>query len=156
MLGLARMARGGEAVAISMNRSLRSFVACASLLIGGGALTAGEAAIGGYCPVAYVKAKMAVKGDPQYTSADGGLVYQFSSPEAKKIFDREPAKYRVAYDGWCATGVAMGKKIASDPTIFTVHEGATYLFSSAEVKAAFDKDPEMMTMKASAAWSKLK
>ncbi len=141
-----------------MNPSLRSFVACALFVSSAGALVAGEgkeAAIGGYCPVAYVKAKMAVKGDPQYTSSDGELLYQFSSAAAKKMFDQEPAKYRVAYDGWCATGVAMGKKIASDPKVFSVQEGTTYLFSSAEAKAAFDKDPKMMTTKASAAWPKL-
>ena len=72
------------------------------------------------------------------------------------MFDAEPAKYRIAYDGWCATGVAMGKEIASNPELFTVHHGVTYLFSSAQAKAMFDKDPGMTIAKAQEAWPKIR
>lgn len=58
------------------------------------------------------------------------------------MFDNSPDQFNVAYHGYCATGVAMGKKIASNPQTFTVNRGVTYLFSSAEAKAMFDKDPD--------------
>lgn len=115
-----------------------------------------DPAIGGYCPVAYVKAHKAIKGVEPYSSERDALRFLFSSGEAKKMYDAEPDKYRVAYAGWCATGVAMGKKIPSNPELFTVHDGVIYLFSSAEAKAAFDKQPVMTVAKADAAWARLK
>ena len=71
------------------------------------------------------------------------------------MFDKSPDQYRVAYHGYCATGVAMGKKIASNPETFSVNKGVTYLFSSAEAKAMFDKDPGGTVAKANKAWASL-
>jgi YHS domain-containing protein len=111
-----------------------------------------DAAIGGYCPVAYVKMGKAVKGDARWSSEREGQKFLFSAPQAKEMFDKSPDQYRVAYHGYCATGVAMGKKIAPNPETFSVHKGVTYLFSSAEAKAMFDKDPEGTATKADKAW----
>jgi YHS domain-containing protein len=85
---------------------------------------------------------MAMKGDAKFASTYRGKTYYSSSADAKKMFDAEPEKYLPKYDGLCATALAMGKKMESNPKLFTVHEGATYLFSSKEAKEAFDKDPE--------------
>ena len=127
-----------------------------ALAMGLSALAAGSAAaIGGYCPVAYVKMGKAVKGDPQIRSEKDGHVYQFANAMAKQAFDAEPGKFRIAYDGWCATGVTMGKKIASNPELFTERNGTTYLFSSEQAKAMFDKDPAMTIAKADEGWSKI-
>jgi YHS domain-containing protein len=125
--------------------------------LGAASLVAGEkeAVAGGYCPVAYVKMHKAVKGDPQIRSEKDGHVYHFANAQAKQMFDAEPAKYRIAYDGWCATGIAMGKKIASNPELFTERGGVTYLFSSEQAKATFDKDPAMTAAKADEVWSKI-
>jgi len=95
-----------------------------------------------YCPVAYVAMGKAVKGNSKYASTYRGKTYYSSSADAKKMFDAEPAKYLPKYDGYCATALAMGQKMESDPELFSVHEGATYLFSSKDAKQAFDKDPE--------------
>lgn len=110
---------------------------------------------GGYCPVAYAKMGKAVKGDAKFSSEVGGQIYYSSSAEAKKMFDAQPSMFPIAYNGLCATGVAMGKKLTSDPEIFTVHKGTTYLFSNAAAKKMFDKDPEMTISKANASWTKL-
>ena len=114
-----------------------------------------ELVAGGYCPVAYVKMHKAVKGDPQIRSEKDGHVYQFANAMAKQAFDAEPGKFRIAYDGWCATGVTMGKKIASNPELFTERNGTTYLFSSEQAKAMFDKDAAMTIAKADEGWSKI-
>lgn len=115
-----------------------------------------DPAIGGYCPVAYVKMGKAVKGDARWSSERDGQVFLFSAPQAKEMFDKSPDQFRVAYHGYCATGVAMGKKIASNPEIFTVNKGVTYLFSSAEAKAMFDKDPDGSIAKADKSWPSLR
>lgn len=114
-----------------------------------------EPALGGYCPVAYVAANKAVKGDPKFAVTRAGRTYLFVNADAKKMYVAAPAKYTVGYDSWCATAMAMGQKVKSDPTLFTLHGGVTYLFSNAEAKTAFDADPAMFVKKADAEWSKL-
>ena len=98
------------------------------------------------------------EGNPQYASEYQGKTYFFVNEGAKKMFDKAPASFTTAmkYDAWCATAMAMGKKLASDPTLFSVVDGAVYFFSSAQAKAAFDKDPGSFIKKADAAFASLK
>lgn len=142
-----------------MNR-LKTWIAALALALmlpGAGLLAAeSDAAIGGYCPVAYVKMGKAVKGDLRWTSVRDGQTFQFSAAQAKDLYEKSPDQFNVAYKGYCATGVAMGKKIASNPEVFSVHKGVTYLFSSADAKMMFDKDPEMTIAKADKAWPSAK
>ena len=112
-------------------------------------------ALGGYCPVAYGAMNKAVKGDPKVSLDHDGMHYLFVNAEAKKMFEANPAKYEVAYQGYCATAMAMGKKVASDPTLFTVADGKTYLFSSVEAKKMFDGNPAATVQKANEQWAKL-
>ena len=112
-------------------------------------------AFGGYCPVAYVAMDMAVEGDPEISLDYGGEHYLFGNADAKKMFEADPSKYDVAYDGYCATAMSMGKMLESDPTIFMVEDGVTYLFSSADAKKMFDANPDGVVKKADAQWAKL-
>lgn len=114
-----------------------------------------EPAIGGYCPVAYVAAGKALKGDRRYSSDHQGRRYLFVSGDAKKMFDENPEKFTIAYDSWCATALAHGKKVASDPKLFSVHNGVTYLFSTRDAKATFDGDKTGHIDKADANWKKM-
>jgi YHS domain-containing protein len=97
----------------------------------------------GYCPVAYLVMEKSVKGDAKYSSTYEGKTYYIANADAKKMFDADPKKYLPKYDGYCATAVAMGKLIESDPQLFSVYNGATYLFSNKMAKESFDKDPKM-------------
>ena len=65
----------------------------------------------------------------------------FRNADSEKMFDIDPPKYQVAYDGWCTTAISMGKKLKSDPRLFRVHGDKTYLFSNADAKRAFDSMP---------------
>ena len=112
-------------------------------------------ALQGYCPVAYVAMGKAVKGVSKISSVVEGHRYLFSNADAKKMFDADPSKYQVAYDGWCATAMSMGKKLKSDPKLLTVHGGKAYLFTSAKAKKAFDDMPDGVIMKADEQWGSL-
>ena len=116
---------------------------------------ASEPAIGGYCPVAYKAAKMAQKGDPAITSTYDGQTFRLSSAMAKQMFDKAPAEYAPAYHGYCAAAVAKGMKVKANPELFTVENGRTYLFSTAEAKAMFDKDKAKMIAMADQNWPKV-
>lgn len=111
-------------------------------------------ALDGYCPVAYKFGK-AVKGKPEFTSDYEGKRYQFPAAEAKQMFDKDPTAFVVAYDGWCATAAAYGKKVASDPMVFEVYQNRTYRFANQEAKNAFDQDRDNLIAKADKNWPAL-
>jgi YHS domain-containing protein len=106
------------------------------------------AEFGGSCPVTYLMMEKDMKGDPKISSTVDGKTYYLANADAKKLFDAEPNKYLPKYDGYCATAVAMGKKVDSDHQFFTFYNGATYLFSNKMAKDTFDKDPKMMVKNA--------
>ena len=113
----------------------------------------GDVALGGYCPVAYAAMGKAVKGDPKFASEYEGTTYYLANGKAKKMFDKAPQDYEVAYDGWCATGMAHGMKVESDPTLFVVQDGRTYLFSNEEARAMFVGDTAGVVAKADTKWT---
>lgn len=115
-------------------------------------------ALGGYCPVAYLGFQKALFGNTEFSSERDGKTYLFVSADAKKMFDKEPEKYisSIKFDAWCATGIALGKKLATDPSLFSVSDGKVYLFSSKEAKEAFDKDMKGMMAKAEKNWKNLR
>ena len=114
-----------------------------------------EPAIGGYCPVAYQAAKMAQKGDAKVTSTFEGQTFYLTNAMVKQMFDKEPAKYAPAYQGFCAAAVAKGMKLKSNPELFTVEGGKTYLFSTVEAKKMFDADKANMIAMANGNWPKV-
>lgn len=105
-------------------------------------------ALDGYCPVAYQAMNKAVKGNPKFSSTYKGKTYHFAMEKAKVMFDKDPAKFLPAYDGYCATAMSMGKKLKSNPKLFSIYKGVNYLFSSKKAKMMFDKNPEMFIQKA--------
>ena len=132
--------------------------ALASLIVSSVASADGsKVALGGYCAVGYVAAQKTIYGDPRFGSEYEGKLYYLSSEAAKKMFDAEPAKFAKAikYDSYCATGVTMGKKLATDPNLFSFIDDKLYLFSSQGAKDMFDKDQEAMIAKAEKNWKKL-
>lgn len=100
-----------------------------------------EPALGGYCPVAYVAAGKALMGKAEYAVTEGEATYWFVSADAMKAYQASPEKFQLPLGELCPTALAMGKQIKGDPTIFSVHEGAIYLFVNEDAKAAFDADP---------------
>lgn len=135
-----------------------AIVAWASLMLSSVASADGsKVALGGYCAVGYVAAQKTLYGDPKFGSEYEGKLYYLSSEAAKKMFDAEPAKFAKAikYDSYCATGVAMGKKLNTDPNLFSFVDDKLYLFSSQGAKDLFDKDPNAMIAKAEKNWKKL-
>lgn len=114
-----------------------------------------KVALDGYCPVAYSMNK-AMKGDAKYSSKYGGSTYYLSNDKAKMMFDAQPAKFLPEYGGYCATAMSMGKKVKSDPKLFSEYKDHTYLFSNKMAKDKFDASPAMFVEKANAEYAKLK
>ena len=116
-------------------------------------------AIEGYCPVCYIAANKAAKGNPQFSYEYKGITYWFVSDSVRKMFIANPKKYIPAYGGWCAYGVATGQRLPVDPTNFKVVNGRIMLFlknAKADGVGVWNKNEKQFIQQADANWKKLK
>jgi len=115
-------------------------------------------AIEGYCPVCYIAANKAAKGNPKFAADHNGITYWFVSDDVRKMFVAAPEKYIPAYGGWCAFGVATGQRFPVDPTNFKVVDGKIMLFLKNQKVDGVDiwkKNEAENLKKANANWKKL-
>ena len=82
----------------------------------------------GYSPVSYLDLGIAQKGLKEYRSEYEKVNYYFTSAEQKVTFDKNPAKYKPQYGGFCAFGTYAGAKFRPDPNKFIVKDGKYFLF----------------------------
>lgn len=109
----------------------------------------------GYDAVAFHTQKAPVKGSASYTAAHDGAIYQFASAANRDAFKANPAKYAPAYGGYCAMGVAVGKKLDGDPAAFSVVDGKLYLNVSPDVRSMWAKDVPGNERKAQRNWTQV-
>lgn len=84
-------------------------------------------AVQGYDVVAYQTVMRPTRGTEQFTATHNGATYRFASAANRDRFVAEPERYVPAYGGYCAMGVALGRKIDISPTAYTVVAGRLYL-----------------------------
>ena len=107
----------------------------------------------GFDAVAYQIDHKAVQGSANFTATRDGAIYYFASAANRDAFKADPAKYAPAYGGYCAMGVAVGKKLDGDPAAFTVANGRLYLNVSDKVRSMWSKDIAGNEAKAVKSWS---
>ena len=138
------------------------FFAAAVLLIGlfangaiagmGNGTEKSNPVMGGYDPVSYFNAGEPQRGSGFHTATHEGGTYLFASKENKKMFEANPEKYTPQFGGYCAYGVAVGKKFYSDPTIWKVVDGKLYLNLDKNIQAKWNKDMKGHISKAHSNW----
>ena len=109
-------------------------------------------ALDGYCPVCYISAGKAVEGTKEFAAEHEGKTYYFVNADAMKAFQAEPEKFLPEYDGYCAYGMALGKKFESDPTVFSVIDGKLYLNKDESIGKKFNKEPKKLISQADTEW----
>jgi len=82
----------------------------------------------GYSPVSYLDLGIAQKGVKEFKSEFENVIYYFTSADQKATFDKNPARYKPQYGGYCAFGTYAGAKFRSDPNKFIVKDGKYFLF----------------------------
>ena len=97
-------------------------------------------AIRGYDVVSYHTAKRPLRGSGHLVTSYKGATYMFSSVENLETFKSDPEKYVPAYNGYCAFGVALGKKFIGDPEIWRVVDGTLYLNLDANIQDRWLED----------------
>lgn len=120
-------------------------------------LTVAGAPLGlhGVDPVAFVEIGNRIDGSAKYTAVHEGVAYYFASQDNMNAFKRSPAKYTPAYGGFCAFGVAVGKKFDGDPKYADVNNGKLYVFVNEDVFRSYQKDKAGTIEKAEKNWPKI-
>lgn len=105
-----------------------------------------------YDATSYESGKSPQIGAKEITASSDGAIYHFASKAARDHFAANPAKYKPAFGGFCATGAALGKKLDGDPRIFRIYNGQLYVFVHQQAAEIWDKDPAGTLAKANANW----
>lgn len=92
--------------------------------------------IHGYSPVSYFEHNRAERGSPEFSAEYDGKTYWFTSAEQVETFRRDPRAYVPAFNAFCPYSLALGRKVAIDPTRFKIVDGQLLLFhNSGELDA---------------------
>lgn len=110
----------------------------------------------GYDPVAYVAAGAPQLGEEAITASHAGVTYRFASEDNRQAFLADPDTYAPQYGGFCQFGVALGKKLDGDPTVWRVADGKLYVYAYPDALKGFLKDVPGNTAKAQTNWPKIK
>ena len=113
-------------------------------------------AVWGYDVVSYHVNKRPVRGSGHFTADYQGATYLFASLENKNTFTKNPAKYVPAYNGFCAFGVAKGKKFAGDPEVWRIVDGTLYLNLNTKIQDLWLSDVDGMIKDGDKNWNRIK
>lgn len=113
-------------------------------------------AVGGYDVVSYHEETGPLRGSGFHVAKHEGVVYLFASEENKATFETNPSKYLPAYNGFCAYGVALGKKFHTDPTVYEIVDGTLYLNLDSGIQEKWSEDVSGNIAKADTNWKSLK
>ena len=97
-----------------------------------------------------------MKGSGYHVAEYKGVTYVFASKEHKTTFEANPEKYVPAYGGYCAYGVAVGKKFVSDPEAWKIVQGKLYLNLDKDIQNKWAKDIPGYIKKSEANWKDIK
>ncbi|MDP1768838.1 MAG: YHS domain-containing (seleno)protein [Nitrospirota bacterium] len=112
--------------------------------------------LSGYDPVAYFTDGKAVRGSGFHVTVQDGVTYAFATDEHKTLFIKSPEKYLPVYGGYCAYGVALGKKFVADPEMWRIVGGKLYLNLDKGIQQKWEKDIPGYLVKAEKNWLGIK
>lgn len=109
----------------------------------------------GYDLVSYHTSMGPERGSGYNAFAYMGVTYIFKNKENLDTFKSNPEKYLPAFGGFCAMGVAKGKKIEVDPKVWEVVDGRLYLNVNGDVQKIWQSNQMKNIDKASMNWGKI-
>ena len=140
---------------------VKSFVLMAALFLIPGMAFAGTpshsmVAVQGYDVVSYQVDGKPQQGNGNHLATYDGATYIFVNEANKKMFESDPAKFVPVYGGYCAYGVAVGKKFVGDPEVWEVVNGKLYLNLDNKIKGIWAKDIPGHIKTANMKWKQIK
>jgi YHS domain-containing protein len=110
----------------------------------------------GYDLVSYHEGGKPQRGNGNHLVEHHGITYQFVNEENKDKFAKDPHKYLPAYGGYCAYGVAVGKKFVGDPDVWKIVDNKLYLNLDNKIQGIWNKDISGNIQKAESHWTQIK
>ncbi|GJL77625.1 MAG: hypothetical protein NPINA01_06140 [Nitrospinaceae bacterium] len=110
----------------------------------------------GFDLVSYRNGEKPQRGNGNHVVEHHGVTYQFVNEANKDEFAKNPHKYLPAYGGYCAYGVAVGKKFVGDPDVWKIVDGTLYLNLDNKIQGIWNKDISGNIKKAEANWGQIK
>ena len=105
--------------------------------------------------VSYHQETGPVRGSGYHVAHYEDVAYLFANEANKTAFEANPEKYLPAYNGFCAYGVAVGKKFHTDPTVYEIVNGRLYLNLDNGIQEEWSKDIPGNIAKADKNWKSL-
>ncbi len=112
--------------------------------------------ISGYDPVSYFTEGEPQRGSGYHVADYQGVTYAFTSAEHKELFTANPSKYAPAYGGWCAYGVAVGKKFVADPEVWKIVKGKLYVNLDRGIQGKWNEDIPGYIETANSNWKEIR
>lgn len=113
-------------------------------------------ALQGYDPVSYFSGSVPKKGSASIVAQHDGATYHFATTANRDKFNASPAKYAPQFGGFCAMGVALGKKLDVDPNAYRVVGDKLYLNVNKDVQKRWLDDVPGNIATADKSWPALK
>ena len=110
----------------------------------------------GYDLVSYHTSEKPLRGNGNHIVEHHGITYLFVNKVNQEKFAANPHKYLPAYGGYCAYGVAVGKKFVGDPDVWKVVDEKLYLNLDNKIQGIWNKDISGNIKKAEAQWETIK
>lgn len=114
-----------------------------------------EVGAGGYDLVSYHEGEP-MRGSGFHQSTYDGVTYLFSSEKNQKKFEKDPQMFLPEYGGYCAMGVAMGKKLPGDPTVWKIRNGELYFNVNEDIQQKWKKDIDKNITTANKKWQDMR
>ena len=117
---------------------------------------AGDWALGGFDPVAYVTQERAVPGRGDIVTTWRGREYHFSSEANRALFEANPRAYTPGFDGLCVVALTEGRSEPGDPRQFGTIGQRVYFVGTEGRRRELLSHPRDMLMQAKGMFLKLK
>ena len=113
-------------------------------------------AVSDYDVVSYHSGEKPQRGNGNHVAVHDGATYLFVDEENRRAFERDPERYLPAYGGYCAYGVAVGKKFVGDPDVWRVVGGRLYLTSTRRSRRSGPRTCRSHIRKADGNWRRIR
>ena len=113
-------------------------------------------AVHGHDVVAFFTEGRPTLGSAEFSAVHDGATYRFASQEHLAAFEADPAKYTPVYGGFCAYGVAVGKKFDGDPRFWKIVDGRLYLNLNRDIQATWLEDVPGHIAEANTNWAEIR
>jgi YHS domain-containing protein len=112
--------------------------------------------IRGYDPVAFFTEGRAVAGSPDLSEKYEGGTYLFSTSANRDTFKANPEKYAPRYGGYCAYGVAVGKKFDIDAASWRIVGEKLYFNLNPMILEKWSAETDDYIRKSEENWPKIR